>query len=136
MTMTREWYLDRLRGFNPLFEGYSGGEPYLDMKTWCLGGSVWMDARTWGSHYSGPRGYGSNWIERVRNFAIAIEVLDPARFETFFPFYEKKIGRGKAISAIEKGRKAAQDEKAWFDSVRKHSLDDVLALFQKEGIPH
>jgi glycosyltransferase involved in cell wall biosynthesis len=136
MTMTRSWYVDTLRGFNTEFRGYSGGEPYLDLKSWCMGGQVLMDPCTGGSHYSGPRGYKAGWIERIRNFAIAIEVIDPSRLGTFTAHYMAKVGGPKVKVAVSEGVAAAQKEAAWFNEHRKLSLPQLLEYFEAKGVPH
>ena len=137
MCMRRSWYLDELKGFNPLFKGYSGGEPYLDLKSWCLGGSVLIDAGVYGAHYSGPRSYGAQWRDRIRNFALAIEVLDPSRFPTFEAHYVAKTKNpGMVASAIVEGRKLAAAEAADFGARRRYKVSEVLELFKSRGVPH
>lgn len=140
MCMTREWYVDQLKGFNPLFRGYSGGEPYLDLKSWCLGGQVLMDPAIWGAHYSGPRGrgYSPSWVDRIRNFALAIYVLDPSRIQTFARHYVQKLGnRAMVEAAIQEGQRLAMEsEVSEFAARRRYKLSEILEIFEERGVPH
>lgn len=133
----RDYYNNVLEGFNPNFVGYGGGEPYLDLKCWMLGGSVWIDPRVDGVHYSGPRGYGQQWAERIRNFALAISVIDPKRISTHAAAMVEKsrIAPVTIEQFIQAGIKAGEDEAGRFRKRQKYSLDDVIASWRAAGVP-
>lgn len=138
MCMTRSWYLNGLHGFNENFLGYSGGEPYLDLKSWCMGGRVLFDTTTFGSHYSAPRAYAASMDDRIRNFALAIAVLDQARLTTFQNYYvaEKGLDPKKVGYLIQQGQELAESEAEWFSHQRRYKLNEVLNHFRTEGIQH
>ena len=135
--VNRDFYLNTLEGFNPNFVGYGGGEPYLDLKTWMLGGEVWLDPRVHGMHYSGPRGYAPQWADRVRNFALAISVVAPARLSTFAAAMEEKtkLPATTIEQYIQEGVKAGEDESFRFRKRMKRPLEDVIEMWRRTGVP-
>ena len=52
----RQEYLDK-RGYHEGFRTYGGGEPYLDLKWWILGGEVWLEPRGLIRHATFNRGH-------------------------------------------------------------------------------
>jgi hypothetical protein len=135
--VNRDFYLNTLEGFNPNFAGYGGGEPYLDLKVWMLGGEVWLDPRVHGMHYSGPRGYTQQWAERIRNFALAISVVAPSRLSSFAAAMEEKTKLPSTTieQYIQEGIKAGEDESFRFRKRMKRPLEDVIEMWRRTGVP-
>lgn len=131
------YYLEVVEGFNPNFKGYSGGEPYLDLKVWMLGGSVWMDPRFYGLHYSGPRGYSASWDDRVRNFALAVSVISPEKIDTFSKAIAEKtkLSPMKIEGLVQQGIKLGEEESFRFRKRAQLSLNEVIGVWTREGIP-
>lgn len=133
----KSYYLDVVEGFNPNFAGYSGGEPYLDLKVWMLGGSVWVDPRYFGLHYSGPRGYAASWDDRVRNFALAVSVVAPEKLDSFSKAMAEKtkLNPMKIENLVQQGIKLGEGESHRFRKRAQHTLEEVIGLWAREGIP-
>jgi len=123
----RDFY-EFIGGFNPHFEGYSGGEPYLDLKAWNLGAGVFLDPRRHGAHWSGPRSYSANYKDRVRNFALAVSVVAPRHVLTLEGHYKRALPthRMEVPGWIEEGRRLGEREAKDFAGRRRFATHDSL----------
>lgn len=135
--VNRDFYVHTLEGFNPNFSGYGGGEPYLDLKAWQLGGEVWMDPRVSGVHYSGRRAYSQQWSDRVRNFALAISVVSPPHMSSFSMAIAEKSRLPPVTieNLIQDGVRAGETEALRFRKRAKRTMSQLVKEWDSLGVP-
>lgn len=137
LTRKKDWEL--IRGFNPKFSGYGGGEVYLQLKYWRMGGSVSMDPRVRGVHYSALRGYGASWLDRITNVGCAGRAVVGKDFLGCYGpklldyFQSKGVPRVTALEHLRLGATEGAEEGDWLDSAPL-SFDQVLAKWRKDGV--
>ena len=135
-TSKESW--EAVKGFNSEFVGYAGGEVYLQMKYWLLGGHVVLlrctDDRTgemaFGTHWSAPRRYSTYWPERIRNVLLGVSVVAPDLLDTVGATLMTKSGVAPVTLARLRTEAVAAgiEEASWLASNRV--LADTAALEQ------
>lgn len=123
--------------FNPGFLGYSGGEPYLDLKAWNLGNGVRLDPAKGGAHWSGPRDYSANYHDRVRNFALAVSVVAPEFLGSLTAHYEKALPthRHQIADWVAEGYALGDAEAKSFSEARRfRSHTDLVQHWKETGV--
>lgn len=133
----RKDFWNHIGGFNHRFQGYSGGEPYLDLKAWNLGNGVMLDPLRGGAHWSGPRDYVANYRDRVRNFALAVSVVAPEFLDSLRAHYEQALPshRTDVPLWVDEGVALGEAEASWFARERKFpSHTDLVERWKETGV--
>ena len=137
VAVDRAW-LARFDGWPTCLGMYGGGEQWLSLLTWMLGGRCLVDPRTYLYHYNGRRAYpmegmneqhlfnktvvayalgGDPWFEVVRGFTL--DQTSPHGWkDQYVPV---------AISIMDQAKKAAAPYREWVAENAVHTLDEVLA---------
>lgn len=138
LTRKKDW--EAVGGFNQNFSGYGGGEVYIHLKYWRMGGQVLLDPAIWGVHYSAPRGYTAAWNERIRNVGIAgTAVVGPDFVKRFSPglltYFGSHGGNSfQHLGLLNAGRELGMQEWETLNKVCPLSFDEVLAKWAEEGV--
>lgn len=133
--LVRKDFYAEIGRFNNGFSGYSGGEPYLDLKAWNLGDGVFLDPAKGGAHWSGPRDYSPNYKDRVVNFALAVSVVAPEFLPTLQAHYAKALPSHKHQVAgwVEEGETRGMVEAKKFAAARRFPTHTALVEHWKEA---
>ncbi len=126
--------LEAVRGYNPNFLGYAGGEVYLELKYWLLGGHVVLlreeneQEPVSGVHWSAPRRYKVPLNEAVRDILLAVSVVAPDCLdEVVCALQTKKNLDGTSMALLQlQARQAGAEEAQWIFENRKYA--DTAAL--------
>lgn len=140
--LTRKADWETVRGFNEEFRGYGGGEVYIHLKYWRMGGQVLMDPSVRGVHWSGRRSYPQRWEDRIRNVALAGRVVVGPNFkDRFFPglskYWESKKLSPRMIDVeFHKGMGLAimSGETDWMMENALYSFDQVRERWTTEHV--
>ena len=135
--------LEAVRGYNPNFLGYAGGEVYLELKYWLLGGHVVLlqeeneQEPISGVHWSAPRRYRMAWEEWIHDVLLAVGVVAPDCLDEVGCALQTKSKLDGASMALlrEKARQAGAEEARWIRENRKHADTAALeASWTKNGV--
>ncbi|MEO6194220.1 MAG: glycosyltransferase family A protein [Thermoanaerobaculia bacterium] len=136
--------LEAVRGYNPCFTGYSGGEVYLELKYWLLGGHVLLvqgqeneQETVSGVHWSAPRRYHVEWEESIRNILLAVSVVVPDCLDEVTDTLQKnsKIDSSTLAALREQGLDDGAEEAQWMLENRKYVDTAALeASWRKHGV--
>ena len=126
--------LEAVRGYNPNLLGYAGGEVYLELKYWLLGGHVVLleeetvQEAISGVHWSAPRRYRVTWKEWVHDVLLAVGVVAPDCLDEVGRALQTKSKLdGESMALLrEQARQAGAEEARWIFENRKHA--DTAAL--------
>jgi len=138
--LTRKADWEAVGGFNPNFTGYGGGEVYLQLKYWRMGGQVLLDPAIWGVHWSAPRTYAANWRDRIRNVGIGgTAVVGPSFWKRFEDglvahYASKGVKDEEARHWLREGTNLGLEEADWLAERAKFSYDEVLELWKRENV--
>jgi glycosyltransferase involved in cell wall biosynthesis len=138
--LTRKADWEAVGGFNPNFTGYGGGEVYLQLKYWRMGGQVLLDPAIWGVHWSAPRTYAANWRDRIRNVGIGgTAVVGPSFWKRFEDglvahYVSKGVVDAEARTWLREGTNLGLEEADWLAEQAKFSYDEVLELWKREHV--
>lgn len=134
---------EAVRGYNPNFLGYAGGEVYLELKYWLLGGHVVLlqqenaQEPISGVHWSAPRRYKIAWEEWIHDVLLAVSVVAPDCLDEVGHALQRKSALDRGVVAIlrEQGRHAGAEEARWIFENRKHADTAALeASWRKHGV--
>jgi hypothetical protein len=134
---------EAVRGYNPNFLGYAGGEVYLELKYWLLGGHVVLlqeeneQEPTSGVHWSAPRRYKIGWEEWIHDVLLAVSVVAPDCLDEVGHALQRKSTMDRGLVAIlrEQGRQAGAEEARWIFENRQHADTAALeASWTKNGV--
>jgi glycosyl transferase family 2 len=126
---------EAVRGYNPGFAAYSGGEVYLELKYWLLGGHVVLvhgqeneQETVSGVHWSAPRRYQVRWDESIRDVLLAVSVVAPDCLDEVGHTWQTKTKIDSATMAAlrEQGLDDGAEEARWMLENRKYG--DTAAL--------
>ena len=126
---------EAVRGYNPCFSGYSGGEVYLELKYWLLGGHVLLvhgqeneQETVSGVHWSAPRRYQVRWDESIRDTLLAVSVVAPDCLDEVGRTWQTKtkIDSSTMAALREQGLDDGAEEARWMLENRKYA--DTAAL--------
>lgn len=134
-------FLDLVGGWPDEMSVYGGGEQWISLLCWMLGGECWIDPRTYLYHLADTRGYsndgngkstndghffnkclvgyalgGEAWWEHLLNWTISPE--NPHAWKEAYHDGARRL----AAEAREKGEKY----RAWVSDAALHTLDEVL----------
>jgi hypothetical protein len=135
---------EAVRGYNPNFLGYSGGEVYLELKYWLLGGHVLLvqgreneRETVSGAHWSAPRRYQVRSDESIRDILLAVSVVAPDCLDEVSQTIQtqSKIDSTALAALREQGLDDGAEEARWISENRKHA--DTAALeesWRKNGV--
>ena len=136
--------LEAVRGYNPNFLGYAGGEVYLELKYWLLGGHVVLvqgqeneQEPISGVHWSAPRRYRIPWKESIHDILLAVSVVAPDCLDEVGDALQMKSKLDSASVALlrEQARQAGAEEAQWIFENRKHADTAALeASWTKNGV--
>ena len=134
---------EAIRGYNPNFLGYAGGEVYLELKYWLLGGHVVLlqeeneQEPISGVHWSAPRRYKIGWEEWIHDVLLAVSVVAPDCLDEVGRTLQRKSEMDRGLVAIlrEQGRQAGAEEARWIFENRQHADTAALeASWTKNGV--
>ncbi len=133
--------LEAVRGYNPNFLGYAGGEVYLELKYWLLGGHVVLlreegeQEPIVGVHWSAPRRYQVTWEKWVHDVLLAVGVVAPDCLDEVDRVMQTKSKLDDATMALlrEQARQAGAEEAQWIFENRKHADTAALEAFWTKG---
>jgi hypothetical protein len=135
---------EAVRGYNPCFTGYSGGEVYLELKYWLLGGHVVLlqgqenePETVSGVHWSAPRRYKIRGDESIRNILLAVSVVAPDCLAEVGDALQKNSGIDSTVLAAlrEQGCDDGAEEARWMLENRKYADTAALeASWRKNGV--
>lgn len=125
---------EAVRGYNPNFLGYAGGEVYLELKYWLLGGHVVLlqeengQEPVSGVHWSAPRRYQVQWKDWVHDVLLAVSVVAPDCLDEVGHTLQKKanLTSTSMLLLYDQARRAGAEEARWMLKNRKHA--DTAAL--------
>lgn len=135
---------EAVRGYNPGFSGYSGGEVYLELKYWLLGGHVLLLQRREneqetisGAHWSAPRRYQVRSDESIRDILLAVSVVAPDCLDEVGQTLQtqSKIDSTVLAALREQGLDDGAEEARWMLENRKYADTAALeASWRKNGV--
>jgi hypothetical protein len=135
---------EAVRGYNPNFLGYSGGEVYLELKYWLLGGHVLLvqgrenePETVSGVHWSAPRRYQVQWEESIHDILLAVSVVAPDCLDTVAHTLQTNSQIDSAMIDVlrEEGLEAGAEEARWMLKNRKFADTAALeASWTKNGV--
>jgi len=135
---------EAVRGYNPWFAGYSGGEVYLELKYWLLGGHVFLvqgrenDQETIaGAHWSAPRRYQVRSDESIRDILLAVSVVAPDCLDEVGQTLQtrSKIDSTTLAALREQGLDDGAEEARWMFENRKYADTAALeASWRENGV--
>lgn len=126
---------EAVRGYNACFMGYHGGEVYLELKYWLLGGHVVLvqaqeneQETVSGVHWSAPRRYRVEWEESIHDFLLAVSVVAPDCLDAVADTLQmnSKIDSATLAALREQGLDDGAEEARWMLASRKYV--DTAAL--------
>ena len=135
--------LEAVRGYNPNFLSYAGGEVYLELKYWLLGGHVVLlgeeneQEPISGVHWSAPRRYQMAWKEWIHDVLLAVSVVAPDCLDEVGYVLQRKSHLASPSMALlrEQARQAGAEEAQWIFENRKHGDTAALeASWTKNGV--
>jgi hypothetical protein len=135
--------LEAVRGYNPNFLGYAGGEVYLELKYWLLGGHVVLlqeekgQEPVLGVHWSAPRRYAVQWNDWVHDVLLAVSVVAPDCLDEVGCALETKSNLDSLLMALLRAQacRAGAEEAQWISENRKHADTAALeASWTKNGV--
>jgi hypothetical protein len=135
--------LEAVRGYNPNFLGYAGGEVYLELKYWLLGGHVVLlqeengQEPVAGVHWSARRRYQVTGGEWIHDILLAVSVVAPDCLDEVSHAQQMKSKMDRGLVAIlrEQGRQAGAEEARWICENRTHADTAALeASWTKNGV--
>lgn len=121
---------ENVRGYNPYFLGYAGGEVYLELKYWLLGGHVVLvqgpegeSEPVSGVHWSAPRRYQVPLNEAVRDTLLAVSVVAPDCLDAVGDSLREKWKMDGRLLALlrEEGIRAGEEEAEWMLGSRRYT---------------
>ena len=126
--------LAAVRGYNPNFLGYAGGEVYLELKYWLLGGHVVLLQEETGQqpisgvHWSAPRRYKVRQDESIHDTLLAVSVVAPDCLDAVGCALQTRSNRDNTSMAFCASRhcQAGAEEAQWIFESRQHA--DTAAL--------
>jgi hypothetical protein len=135
---------EAVRGYNPCFTCYSGGEVYLELKYWLLGGHVLLvqgpeneQETVSGAHWSAPRRYQVNGEESIRDILLAVSVVAPDCLDDVGQTLQTqtKIDSTTLAALREQGIDDGAEEARWMLENRKYVDTAALeASWTKNGV--
>jgi hypothetical protein len=135
---------EAVRGYNPWFSGYSGGEVYLELKYWLLGGHVFLvqgrengQETVSGVHWSAPRRYQILRDESIRDILLAVSVVAPDCLDEVGQTLQMNSKLDSTLMAAlrEQGCEDGAEEARWIFENRKHVDTAALeASWRKNGV--
>ena len=135
---------ENVRGYNPYFTGYAGGEVYLELKYWLLGGHVVLvrgqeneQEPVSGVHWSAPRRYEVGWEESIRNVLLAVSVVAPDCLDEVSHSLQAKSRMDSTSMAVlrEQGLQAGAEEARWMLENRKYvDTAELEASWTQNGV--
>ena len=136
--------LEAVRGYNPWFSCYSGGEVYLELKYWLLGGHVLLvqgqeneQETVSGAHWSAPRRYQVRSDESIRDILLAVSVVAPDCLDEVSQTLQRqsKIDSTALAALREQGLDDGAEEARWMLENRKYADTAALeASWRKNGV--
>ena len=126
--MKREQF-EKFRGYNPYFRCYGGGEMYLDLKWWLMGGKSVCEPSAVGYHLSAGRGYSYHNDDLMHNMMLCAYTLGGLEWaeRTFITYLNKPGVRKEKVKELY--RQALEEGKEDYEWIRQNaimSLDDIL----------
>jgi hypothetical protein len=135
---------EAVRGYNPWFTGYSGGEVYLELKYWLLGGHVMLvqaqeneQETISGVHWSAPRRYQVLRDESIRDILLAVSVVAPDCLDEVGHTLQTSLKTDSSTMAAlrEQGCDDGAEEARWMLENRKYADTAALeASWRKNGV--
>jgi Glycosyl transferase family 2 len=135
---------EAVRGYNPCFSGYSGGEIYLELKYWLLGGHVFLvhgqeneQETVSGVHWSAPRRYQVRGDESIRDTPLAVSVVAPDCLDEVGQTLQTKtkVDSSTLAALREQGLDDGAEEARWMLDNRKYVDTAALeASWTKNGV--
>ncbi len=135
--------LEAVRGYNPNLLGYAGGEVYLELKYWLLGGHVLLlqeehgQEPVSGAHWSAPRRYRVPQTEATHDTLLAVSVVAPDCLDEVGCARQTKTNLDDTSMALlrEQALQAGAEEARWICENRKHADTAALeASWTKNGV--
>jgi hypothetical protein len=134
---------EAVRGYNPGFTGYAGGEVYLELKYWLLGGHVVLlqeeneQEPVSGVHWSAPRRYQVPLTEAIHDILLAVSVVAPDCLDEVGQTLQTqtKIDSTMLAALREQGLDDGAEEARWISENRKYADTAALeASWRKNGV--
>ena len=135
--------MEAVRGYNPNFLGYAGGEVYLELKYWLLGGHVVLlqqeneQEPVSGVHWSAPRRYQVPWKDWIHDVLLAVSVVAPDCLDEVGCALQTKKNLDSTSMALLhlQARQAGAQEAQWIFENRKYADTAALeASWTKNGV--
>jgi Glycosyl transferase family 2 len=131
---------EAVRGYNPNFLGYGGGEVYIELKYWLLGGHVVLlrengQEPVSGVHWSAPRRYRVPSPEYVQDVLLAVSVVAPDCLDEVGCALQatRSLDSRLLVLLREQARRAGEEEAQWILENRQHADTAALEAFWTEN---
>jgi len=148
----RREFLERIGGWPAPLSVYGGGEQWISLACWMLGGECWIDPRTYVYHLADTRGYAGSQDERkfstndahmfnvlLVSYALGGEKWWLHRLQWVMSESNPHAWKKQYHEALRKIAHMAKDEgepyRQFIEANAVHSLDEVLEINPWEMAP-